>query len=111
MGFGIVRFVAVTRVVMTVVVVAFVIMCGVVAPFMIVTRVVMPGVIMAFMIVAFMCVLVRTPACDGAPGATGPARRAFIITRPQALRSGKPRQEALIHRPTLPNVTQSLNSL
>ena len=106
MGFVIVRFVAVTRVVMAVVVVAFVIMCGVVVPFMIVTRVVMPSVIMAFMIM-----LVHTPACDGALGATGPARRAFLITRPQALRSGKPRQEALIHRPTLPNVTQSLNSL
>jgi hypothetical protein len=98
-GFVIVRFVAVASVVM-----AFVVMCGVIMPFVAMRCMVVPFVIMGFVVVPFMLVPVGAPARVA-------ARRPILITRPQALRSRKPRHEALIHRPTLPNVTQSLNSL
>jgi hypothetical protein len=86
------------------VIVGFVAVCCVLVASVLVM--VMPGVIVPFVIV-----IMRARGFNATRSAAAPARRPFLITRPQALRSGKPRQEALIHRPTLPNVTQSLNSL
>jgi hypothetical protein len=67
--------------------------------------------------VIVMPVLVAAPAnrllslVSLATRAVSAASRPLLVTRTQALRNAKPRQEAMVHRRSLPKVTQSLNSL
>ncbi|CAG9273648.1 hypothetical protein PUN4_80003 [Paraburkholderia unamae] len=70
------------------------------------------GVVVLSVVVRLVVpVIVRLSVVVAARAGAGAARRRFLLTRSQTLRTVQPRQEALVHRRSLPKVTQSLNSL
>jgi hypothetical protein len=70
------------------------------------------GVVVLSVVVRLVVpVIVRLSVVVAARAGAGAARRRFLLMRSQTLRTVQPRQEALVHRRSLPKVTQSLNSL